>query len=91
MNFIIFPYWRLCSRRLAAITLGRGNCSNLERFIMAFLTEISSNKSLRNDLSIRENLLTRILIRLPHGAIQISKVIRAGFVFSHLVLQNLHS
>ena len=54
MNFIIFPYWRLCSRCLAAITLGRGNCSNPERFIMAFLTEISSNK--RNGLSIREIL-----------------------------------
>ena len=40
---------------------------------MAFLTENWSNKSLRNDLSIRENLLTRILIPLPHGAIQISK------------------
>ena len=58
MNFIILPSWRLCSRRLAAITLGRDNCSNLKRFIMAFLTENSSGK--RNGLSIKENLLTRI-------------------------------
>ena len=72
-NFIILPRWRLCSRRFSEITLGRDNCSNLERFIMAFLTENSSNK--RNGLSIREILLTRILIRLlqVHGAIQISK------------------